>query len=466
MGAHDIKRGLDLPMAGPPEQAIQPGRRVTSVGVLADDYVGLRPAMAVKVGQRVKRGEVLFEDRKAPGVKLTAPGAGKVIAVHRGARRALQSVVIQLSESEIGGAPTAEEVVSFGALGGKRAAALSRREIVSRLTNSGLWTALRARPFSRTPAPDVPPPHALFVTAADTHPLAPSVDVVLEGREDDFHFGLDLLRRLTEGPTYLCKMEGTEVSSGNVPGVTVETFRGPHPAGTVGLHIHTLEPVFREKTVWHVGYQDVAAVGALFRTGVLPVERVVSLAGPRAARPRLVRTRVGASLDELVGGDEIIPSEATPRVVSGSVLHGREARGEVHGYLGRHHQQVSVLAEPHEREFLRMVKPGRGVFSTIRAYLGAVRHRVAPRDFPLDASAHGSRRAMVPIGMYERVMPLDIMPTHLLRALLVGDVMNAERLGALELDEEDLALCTFVCPSKNDYAAALRETLSRIEAGD
>lgn len=463
MGAHNIKLGLDLPITGEPRQEIHEGRAVASVAVIAADYIGMRPAMAVKVGHEVQRGQLLFEDRKTDGVRFTAPAAGTVVAVNRGARRALQSVVIKLSDAEFAGDASPDEMASFEAFTGKDPAGLGRDEVVALLAESGLWTALRTRPFSRTPSPSTEPPHSVFVTASDTHPLSPDVDVVMAGREDDFRRGLDAVRKLTSGKTYLCKMAGTAVSAGEATDISVEEFSGPHPAGTVGVHIHTLDPVFREKTVWHVGYQDVIAIGELFRTGVLPVERVVSMAGPLVDRPRLIRTRLGASIDDLTAGRELLKAEGGRRIVSGSVLYGRDAQGELHGYLGRYHQQVSALAEPHEREFMRMVMPGLDTFSTIRAFVGAILHRVAPRKFAMDASANGSHRAMVPIGMYERVMPIDIMPTHLLRAILVHDVVFAEKLGVLELDEEDVALCSFVCPGKNDYTTALRETLTIIE---
>lgn len=463
MGLHKVKQGLDLPIEGAPAQEIDaPPRAVTRVALVAADYVGMRPAMAVKEGDAVKRGQLLFEDRKMPGVRFTSPGAGRVCAINRGARRALQSVVIELSESEVFGTTTDEDFQEFRSFTGQAPAELSRDEIVTLLAESGLWTALRARPFSRTPSPEAEPPHALFVTAADSHPLAPEVELALAGREDDFQRGLCAVAKLTEGKTYLCKMAGGKVEVGEAP-VVVEEFVGPHPAGTVGLHIHTLAPVFREKCVWHLGYQDVLAIGALFRSGRLPVERLVSIAGPLVARPRVLRTRLGASTDDLTGGDELKETPGETRVVSGSVLNGREAKGEVHGYLGRYHRQVCALAEPHERTFMRMVKPGNDVFSLLRVFVGAIRHRLAPRTFPMDASAQGSHRAMVPIGLYERVLPFDVMATHLLRALLVKDVVNAEALGALELDEEDLALCTFVCPGKNDYSSALRETLAILE---
>lgn len=463
MGAHKIKLGLDLPITGEPRQEIHEGRAVASVAIIAADYIGMRPAMAVKVGHEVKRGQLLFEDRKTEGVRFTSPAAGTVVAVNRGERRALQSVVIKLSDAEFAGEAKPEEMQSFEAYTGKDPASLDRDKVVALLAESGMWTAIRARPFSRTPSPSADAPHSIFVTAADTHPLSPDVDVVMAGREDDFRRGLDAVSKLTDGKTYLCKMGGTAVAAGDAKGITVEEFNGPHPAGTVGVHIHTLDPVFREKTVWHLGYQDVIAIGELFRTGTLPVERIVSLAGPLVDRPRLLRTRVGASIDDLTSGRELLKPEGDTRILSGSVLHGRDAQGELHGYLGRYHQQVSALAEPHEREFMRMVMPGFGVYSTVRAFVGAILHQVAPRKFAMDASANGSHRAMVPIGMYERVMPIDIMPTHLLRALLVHDTVFAEKLGVLELDEEDLALCSFVCPCKNDYTTALRETLTIIE---
>lgn len=461
MGAHKIRVGLDLPITGDPKQEIHDGRAVRSVAVVATDFLGMRPAMAVKVGDVVKRGQLLFEDRKTAGVRFTSPGAGTVTAINRGARRALQSVVVQLSETESAGKPTRDELQGFEKFSGKDPAELTRVQVEALLAESGMWCALRARPFSRTPSPIADAAHSIFVTASDTHPLSPSVDVVLAGREEDFRWGLDAISKLTEGKTYLCKMKGTRVSAGSAKDITVEEFSGPHPAGAVGTHIHTLDPVYREKKVWHLGYQDVVAIGELFRTGVLPVERIISLAGPMVDKPRLLRTRMGASIDDLTA-DEVLRPEGGLRVISGSVLHGRGgAQGDVHGYLGRYHQQITALAEPHEREFMRMAMPGFDVFSTIRAFVGSILGR--GRKFEMNASANGSHRAMVPIGMYERVLPMDLMATHLLRALLVNDTVYAEKLGVLELDEEDLALCTLVCPCKNDYCSALRETLTTIE---
>jgi Na+-transporting NADH:ubiquinone oxidoreductase subunit A len=427
---------------------------VTRVAVMADDFHGMKPGMKVQVDDVVKRGQVLFEDRKVPGVLHTAPGAGKVVAIHRGARRVLQSVVIELSDGERSGREEDAECVAFERYTGTAVDALSREDVVGLLVESGLWTALRERPFSKVPSPETEP-RSVFVTASDSHPLAPLPDVVIDRRREDFERGLNIVAKLTAGTTHLCVGEGANVDPGAAP-VSLEQFTGPHPSGTVGLHIHLLDPVSRTKRVWHIGYQDVIAVGHLFATGRLDVERVISIAGPPVAEPRLVTTRIGASVDEIAGDD----GGAGVRRIAGSVLSGKKAMGEVFGYLGRYDRQISILKEGNERFFLGWLAPGRRSFSTIPIYLSRL---LGVKRFDLTTSMNGSPRAMVPIGTFERVMPMDILPTFLLRSLLVGDIEQAEKLGVLELDEEDLALCTFVCSGKTDYGPVLRRNLTMIE---
>lgn len=453
MALHKIKKGLNLPISGQPAQSIDATVESTAVALLGDDYPGMKPRMSVQEGDEVKRGQPLFEDRKAPGVVFTAPAAGKVAAIHRGAKRVFQSLVIEMSDDERAGRG---EQVTFASFRNTPVEQLTQEAAKTLLVESGLWTAFRTRPFSKVPATDTAP-RSIFVTAIDTHPLAPDVDVVLAGREADFEAGLQVLSKLTEGTVFLCKAPGSKVSAGRSQ-ARVEEFAGKHPAGTVGVHIHRLDPVHREKVVWHIGYQDVAAMGRLFLTGELDVERVVSLAGPPVKQPRLLRARLGARLADIVTPDALSVPEV--RTISGSVLSGLTARGPVFGYLGRYHQQVSVLAEDRERRFLGWLGLGFSVFSIVPAFASAL---LPNKKFAFTTSTNGSPRAMVPIGMYERVMPMDIMPTHLLRALVVGDVEWAEQLGALELDEEDLALCTFVCPSKTDYGPALRNILNTID---
>ncbi len=456
MSVHEITKGLNLPITGEPRQEIDEARPVHRVALLADDYVNMKPRFLVAVGDPVKRGQVLFEDKKMPGVLYTAPAAGKVVAIHRGERRAFQSVVIELTEGEVNGKPSDDDFQPFQSFKGKSFAELNGEEIRGLLIESGLWTALRARPFGRVADPQGKP-HSIFITAVDSNPLAASVDVVYRGREDDFDSGLRLLTKLTEGKVFLCKHTGSAVKAPAHERIVTEEFEGKHPYGTVGLHIHLLDPVSAHKTVWYLNYQDVFAFGRLFTTGRLDVQRVIALGGPTVTNPRLLRTRIGASLVELLAG-ELEPVEN--RVISGSVFSGRTAMGEVFGFLGRYHFQVTALQEGRERSFLAWLQLGRNTFSIIRAFAsGFMRNG---RKFAFSTNTHGSTRAIVPIGMYERVMPFDIEPTFLLKSLVAGDIERAEQLGCLELEEEDLALCSFVCPGKNDYGPILRENLDTI----
>lgn len=439
-----LKKGLDIPLAGSPKQEISAGNTIKTVAVLGEEFNGMRPTMSVEVGDTVKKGQVLFEDKKNPGVKFTAPLAGTVKYINRGAKRVLQSVVIEASGND---------AVQFAKYSAEQLAGLSREQVVQNLVDSGLWVALRTRPFSQTPAIDSTP-RAIFVNAMDTNPLAADPAVVIAADSEAFTQGLTVLATLTDGKLYLSKKAGSSVPASSK--AQVAEFDGPHPAGLVGTHIHLLDPVSAKKIVWHIGYQDVISIGKLFTTGELHSERVIALAGPAVNNPRLVKTVLGASVSELTAGEL---AAGTNRIISGSVLAGSNAHG-VHGYVGRYHTQVSVLAEGTEKEFLGWIAPGATKFSVTRAYLS---HLSPSRLFNMTTTTNGSSRAMVPIGNYERVMPLDILPTLLLRDMVSGDTDGAVSLGALELDEEDLALCTFVCPGKYDYGTILRNCLTTIQ---
>ncbi len=438
------RKGLDLPITGQPTDEIFDAPASSQVALLGPDYIGLRPRMLVNAGDCVKLGQPVFEDRTVPGVTFTAPAAGEVVGVNRGAKRVFQSLVIRVDGND------AVDFASYSPDAGD-----SRDGAVALLVESGLWTAFRTRPFSRTPDPTTKP-KSIFVTAIDSHPLAPNSETIISGREADFERGLKVLGKLTDGPVHLCVRKGSSINAGK-SGAACHQFAGKHPCGTVGYHIHVLDPVYREKTVWHIGYQDVLRIGHLFATGELDVSQVVSLAGPMVKKPRLLRTRIGAATGPLCDG-ELEAGEA--RIISGSVLTGQRAMGEAFGYLGRFARQISVIAEGRQREMLGWTVPGFNKFSTVPAFLSSL---IPGKKFAMTTSTNGSRRAMVPIGMYERVMPMDLMPTHLLRAIQVGDTEWAEELGVLELDEEDVSLCTFVCPSKIDYGPALRRTLDQIQ---
>ncbi len=456
MGDHTIRAGLDLPLLGAPGTEIV-GKPTTSVAVVATDYVGMRPRMLIQPGDAVKRGQALFEDKKAPGVLFTAPGAGTVAAVNRGARRALQSVVIDLNDCEQAGTPGEEDYQAFPSFTGKSSSELTGEEARALLVKSGLWTALRKRPFSKTPTPDSVA-HSIFINACDTNPLAPSMDLVFDGRQAELDAGVQVMAKLTDGKVYFCKMRESRFAPTSPPAsVSIETFSGPHPAGTVGLHIHLLDPVSAAKAVWHIGLQDLLAVGALALTGRLDERRIVALCGPQVKKPRLLRTRLGAALKDLVE-DEL--ADGDNRIISGSVLNGRTANADPLAYLGRFHNQISVLLEGREREFMGWLAPGGNKFSLSWLFLSKLNPM---KKFALSTGTNGSPRAIVPIGLYEQVMPMDILPTFLLRSLMAEDMEQAEKLGCLELDEEDLALCSFVDPGKTDFGLALRRNLELIE---
>ena len=442
-----IKKGLDLPIQGEPDQTISNGPAVRTVAIVGDDYNGMKPTLEVREGDRVKKGQVLFTDKKTPGVCFTSPVAGTVAAINRGEKRVFQSLVINAD---------GDEQETFTSWKDADFTKLTREQVTDNLVQSGLWTAFRTRPYSKVPAPGSVP-NSIFVAAMDTNPLAANPLPIIREQENFFLYGMTLIQHLTDGKVYLCHDEDEVVPGRDLDGVTTESFDGPHPAGLPGTHIHFLDPVSSEKTVWFLNYQDVIAIGRLFATGELSTERVISLAGPGVRQPRLVRTVLGASLDELTEGEL---TDGSQRVISGSVLSGRLAKGPF-AFLGRYHLQVSAIQEGGPRELLGWHMPGFEKFSVKRVFASAIFNRAA--RFKFNTLTNGSPRSMVPIGSFESVMPMDIIPTFLLRALIVGDTDQAQSLGCLELDEEDLSLCTFVCPGKTEYGPLLRKNLIQIE---
>ena len=439
-----IKRGLDIPILGAPRQVIEDAPLARAAALVGFDYVGMKPTMAVQEGERVKLGQLLFTDKKTEGVCYTAPAAGVVAAINRGAKRVLQSVVIDIDgdDAEMFQTCSASDLPDAEA-------------IRNQLVRSGQWTALRTRPYSKVPAPQSEAA-AIFVTAIDSHPLAADPTLFISEQADAFCLGQDLLARLITGKLYLCKAVGAQVPKGNASNIEVAEFDGPHPSGLAGTHVHYLQAVGASKTVWTIGYQDVIAIGRLFLDGRVYTERVVALCGPQVENPRLLRTRLGADLRALCAGQL---KNGENRVISGSVLGGRAVHAGS-SYLGRYHNQVAVLLEGREREFMGWASPGFEKHSNMGVYVTSV---FGSKPLAMTTNTHGSDRAMVPVGSYEKIMPLDILPTQLLRALIVGDTEMAQALGCLELEEEDLALCTYVCPGKYEYGPILRDNLTRIE---
>lgn len=441
-----IKKGLDLPISGKIQNSkIYNAAPTSTVAVLGEDYQGLKPTMLVAEGDTIAPGQALFEDKKNPGVLVCSPVAGKVEKIARGERRRLLSVIIRADYD----CSTAFPTFDISAVEN-----LSRDEIVKKMVQVGLWTYLRTRPFSKIPSIESVP-HSIFINAMDTNPLALNPAIALQGRDDDLLAGLSVMQTLSGGQVHLCRKFELNIPTHKLNRLQIHDFSGVHPAGLVGTHIHFIDPVGTEKTVWHLNLQDLLAIGFFFRTGKLDNHRLIAVAGPGIKEPMIIRTIRGSAIEELLQ-DNLQPGEQ--RIISGSVLSGRKIQEDT-AYIGAYDQQISVLPEGYDSSFLGFIRPGVGLFSKTNAYIG----KFLKKPLQFTTSMRGSPRPIVPIGVYEDVMPLDILPTLLAKALITRDTDTAVNLGALELDEEDLALMTFVCPGKHDFGAILRENLILIE---
>jgi Na+-transporting NADH:ubiquinone oxidoreductase subunit A len=442
-----ITKGLDIPIARAPQQKIRPGNPIRQVALIGDDYVGMKPTMLVQPGDKVITGQQLFTDKKNEGVIFTSPGCGTVVDIHRGAKRKFESIIVHLE---------GEEAVTF-CEPADRAEALQPQAIRKLLIESGLWTAFRTRPYGKTPAIGSDPA-SLFITVTDSSPLAADPQVIINEYWKEFKFGLKILRQLLTVPIHYCTGARELQAFEEVDGLEYWSFQGPHPSGLPSTHIHFIDPVHENKTVWHIGYQDVIGIGALFMTGQLFTDRIVAFAGSGALKPSLVKTRLGASLASQCRQEMTLDDL---RIISGSVLSGRESTGN-YRFLGRFHNQISIIEDSSGRSIFNWLLPGKGRFSIKPVFASAFLKNI---KFPMNTAVWGGKRAIYPLGTYDEVMPLDIIATSLLKSLAKGDTEKSMALGCLELIEDDLGLCGFVCPGKNEFEPDLRQVLSAIELG-
>ena len=444
-----IKKGLNIPINGVPTEELNDSKKSRSVALLGGDYVGMKPTMVVEEGDEVKLGQALFEDKKNPGVIFTSPAGGKVESINRGERRALQSVVIEVNQEE--------DSVEFKSYSEGDLTNTPPDEIRAQLIDSGLWTSFRTRPYSKIPTIDSSPSN-LFISALDTQPLSPNPEHIINLKKESFNFGLLVLRKLLDCPIHVSIATNSSLSLSQDENIRLHTFSGPHPAGLVGTQMHYISPASLLNVNWSLNYQDVIAIGQLFETGFINVERIISIAGPQVNKPSNFITRLGACTDEITAGEL---TQRENRIISGSVISGREAIGP-YAYLGRYHNQISVIAEPNskDREFMNWLTPGPRKFSKIPLFLSSL---FPNKIFKFKALMNGSDRPIVPIGVYEEVLPLKVLPAMLLRNVVLMDTEKIQALGGLELDEEDLSLCSFVCPGKYDFGSLLRAGLTKIE---
>ena len=444
-----IKKGLNIPISGTPEDKITDFKNPRSVALVGSDYHGLKPAMLVKEGEKVKIGQPLFEDKKNPWVIFTSPGGGIVESINRGKKRALQSVVIDISDNE--------EEISFSPIKTDDLANHTKSSIRENLIESGLWTSFRTRPFSKIPKIDSDP-KSIFINCMDTNPLSLDPELIISNNLDNFELGLSAIRLLSGSPLHLCIKKDSSLAFKQEENTHEHIFYGPHPSGLAGTHMHFISPATIDNINWHISYSDVILIGSFFSEGKIPTNKYICLSGPKIENPRIISTRIGACIDEICAGEL---SQSENRVVSGSLINGREAIGS-YAYLGKYHNQICAIEEPNssDRELFDWALLGRKRFSKLGIFISSL---LKNKEFNIKARMYGPDRAILPLGVYEEVFPLNLLITPLLRALAVGDTQELQSLGILELDEEDLALCSFVCPSKYDFSYLLRERLNAIE---
>jgi len=446
-----LKKGLDLPIAGKPSHEISEAKVPSEVAVVGTDFIGMKPTFRVAVGDTVKIGQILFACKKNEGVVYTSPANGKIKAINRGARRVLESVVISNEGNEH---------QSFSSYKGHDLSSYNSDELVNLLVESGSWVSLKTRPFDKV-AGIKEEVSSLFVTAMDTNPLSPCAHTILKDADNakSFSKGLEVLAKVMGSKkVHVCTNPLFNFSLPSLSNIEHSKFEGVHPAGNAGTHIHHLDPVSSKNSVWHINYQDVISIGKIFFSGELDVKKYVSFAGPCVKKPQIYKVRKGLKISE-VFPTEFVDSQSELRTISGSVFNGRTASAHF-DYLGHFSSQVTVLEEGRTREFLGWQKPGANKFSVTKAFLSAF---LPKKQYNFTTTNHGSHRALLPIGSYEKVMPMDILPTFLLRSLMGGDAELAQKLGVLELVEEDLALCTFVDAGKTEFGPVLRNMLETIE---
>ena len=442
-----ISKGLDIPISGEVTN-LEITKYVTKkVAVLGKDYHDLKPTMLVKVGDQVIKGQKLLEDKKIPGLFLVAPISGEVIEINRGERRAFESLVIETNNSD-------DEEVFIENLSSFNANKENVRDI---LIESGLWTNLKKRPFSKVPNIDENVDE-IFISCLDTSPLSADPEIFIEQNPDDFSKGIEILSLITSKYVHISSKIGSNLFVESEK-VRIYELNSLHPAGNVGTQIHYISPLGRNKSVWTINYQHVCHIGHMFNFGRLSFKKLVSVAGPQVKIPFLLETISGVDLIEILK-DKLI--EGTNRIISGSVLSGRTA-AKNESFLGHFHNQISVLREVEEtdRELFNWFRPDLKKHSFLPVFFTKIFEKINPLNFT--TSMNGADRAIVPIGVYEDVLPFNIMATQLLKSIVLRDTEEAQDLGILELDEEDLSLATYVCPSKYDYGSILRENLKLIE---
>ena len=436
-----LQKGLDIPLIGKADKIISPVAVPDHFGVSPSDFPGLIPKLDVRPGDKVKAGSALFHDKLRPEILFTSPVSGTVLSVERGERRKILEVIVEKK---------GDEYVDFVKTD---PGSLSPERIKEMLISSGLWPAIRQRPYHVVAKPG-DKPKSVFISGFDTAPLAPDYNFIIENSDNKlFLTGIKAVSKLTDGKINLI-LNGKEKAPAlfaDCPDVEISYFSGPHPAGNVGIHIHHLDPLNKGEVVWFVNLQDIYAIGRLFTEGRYDPERIVALTGSEVVKPQYYKMLSGSSVANIVK-DNVKPGSL--RYISGNVLTG--CKISAGGFLGYYDSQITVIKEGDHFEFFGWAAPGADKFSFYRTFLSSL---LPSKSFSIDTNLHGGERAFVLTGQYEKVVPMDIYPMNLFKAILAEDIDLMENLGIYEIAEEDVALCEFICPSKTEIQYIVRKGL-------
>jgi Na+-transporting NADH:ubiquinone oxidoreductase subunit A len=440
----NLTRGFDIKLIGEAERRYLDVAQSTLFALKPTDLHGLAPIpkLHVREGDEVRSGQPLFFDKSMPQVQFSSPVSGEIVEIRRAAKRAVTEIII-----------LADSRMTFDEYPKTDPGSASRAKVVELMCQSGAWVLIRQRPFNVIADPQVTP-RDIFVSCFDTGPLAPDVNELIQDSEDEFRAGLRVLVALTGGSVHLGVSPDSKDVFRKAEGVQIHTFSGPHPAGNVGIQIHHVSPIAKGEIVWTIKPQDVAIIGRLFRDGVFDARRTIAVTGAEVKQTGYFKTRIGTSIQPLVNGNL---KQDHVRFISGNVLTGQRIASD--GFMGLFDDQVTVIEEGDSPEFMGWLMPSYPRPSISRTFLSALfpdtRHRA-------NSNEHGEERAYVVTGQYERVVPMDMYPQQLIKAIMVKDFDRMEGLGIYEVVEEDLALCEFVCTSKQPVQEILREGLEAI----
>ena len=435
-----IKQGLNIRLQGEADKVIITPELSKTFAIKPPDFFSIKPKLLVGIGDEVKAGTPVMFDKNNEKAMICSPVSGEVVEIVRGERRKILEIKI-IADSEISYTPfKTTNFVDY-----------SREEIIDVMLKSGVWPLIRQRPFSIVARPDTSP-KAIFVSAFDSNPLGPDNDFAIHGQEKEFQAGLDVLSKLTDGKVHLNVHDKKSKSNifQNAKNVQINTFRGPHPSGNVGVQIHHIDPINKGDIVWYSHPQDVVIIGRLFLEGRFNAQKIIALTGSEVKKRRYYKALPGTHISSIIEKNNLI--EGGKRFISGNVLTGTKIGPD--GYLGFYDTQITVLPENHDPEFFGWLKPGFDKFSISKTFWSWA---TPNKKFKLNTKRNGEKRAFVVTGEYEKVFPMDIYPVQLLKSILTNDIELMEKLGIYEVDPEDFALCEFVCTSKINSQEIMKE---------